>query len=241
MQEFPTLLKKLMRKDYSKVIIGGFKATDLYPFSPETALVKLPAETREVTSKVHEVLLKKLSTMRYKPAGTTQAPRPKKTDKLPPGASYTCRAGGDADDGDEPVAGPSKPRQPDSSISGSSEDYNSLDNKSDRERSRNVKNIVPRLVRKRPLLGEDEDNDDGEEDEDENEEQAEEDEQAEERGPVRRQTRTSWLGKTRRRRWDEEKQAGGCSVPALLLCGGRVWGGLVCWRGQGQGGGARGR
>jgi hypothetical protein len=63
MQEFPTLLKKLMRKDYSNAIIRGFKATGLYPFSPETALAKLPAETREVTSKVHEVLLKKLSTM----------------------------------------------------------------------------------------------------------------------------------------------------------------------------------
>ncbi len=52
MQEFPTLLKKLMRKDYSNAIMGGFKATGLYPFSPETALAKLPAETREVTSKV---------------------------------------------------------------------------------------------------------------------------------------------------------------------------------------------
>jgi hypothetical protein len=119
MQEFPTLLKKLMRKDYSNAIIRGFKATGLYPFSPKTALAKLPAETREVTSKVHEVLLKKLSTMRYKPADTTHALRPKKTDKLPPGASYTCRAGGDADDGDEPVTGPSKPRQPDSSSSSS--------------------------------------------------------------------------------------------------------------------------
>jgi hypothetical protein len=29
MQEFPTLLKKLIRKDYSNAIIGGFKATGL--------------------------------------------------------------------------------------------------------------------------------------------------------------------------------------------------------------------
>ncbi len=43
MQEFPTLLKKLLRKDYN-AISGGFKATGLYPFSPETALAKLPAE-----------------------------------------------------------------------------------------------------------------------------------------------------------------------------------------------------
>jgi len=182
MQEFPSLLKKLMQKDSSNAIIGGFKATGLYPFSPETALSKLPAETREVTSKVHEVLLKKLATMRYKPAGSTHAPRPKKTDKLPAGASYTCRAGGDGDDGDEPVAGPSKPRQPDSSSSSSSEDYNSSDNESDRERSRTVKNIVQRLARKRSLLDRDEDGDDDEDEEEEQAEEAEEDEQAEEEG-----------------------------------------------------------
>ena len=56
-------------------------------------------------------------------------------------------------------------------------DYNSSDNETDRERSSNVKNIVPRLARKRPLLDEDED-----EDKDDAEEQAEEDDQAEEEG-----------------------------------------------------------
>jgi hypothetical protein len=197
MQEFPSLLKKLMQKDSSNAIIGGFKATGLYPFSPETALSKLPAETREVTSKVHEVLLKKLATMRYKPAGSTHAPRPKKTDKLPAGASYTCRAGGDGDDGDEPVAGPSKPRQPDSSSSSSSEDYNSSDNESDRERSRTVKNIVQRLARKRPLLDEDED-----EDKDDAEEQAEEDDQAEEEGTSEETNKDELDGK------DQEKKGG---------------------------------
>ncbi len=132
-------------------------------------------------------MLKKL---RYKPAGSTHAPRPKKTDKLPPGASYTCRAGGDTDDGDEPVAGPSKPRHPDSS----SEDYNSSDNESDRERSRTVKNIVQRLARKRPLLDEDEDEDDDEEDEDE--------EQAEEEGTSEETNKDELAGK------DQEKKGG---------------------------------
>jgi hypothetical protein len=44
----------------------------LSPFSPETALAKLPAETREVTSKVHEVLLKKLSTCWHHPRSGAQ-------------------------------------------------------------------------------------------------------------------------------------------------------------------------
>jgi hypothetical protein len=111
-----------MRNDYSNATIGGSKATGLYPFSPETALAKLAAETREVTSKVHEVLLEKLSTTRNKPAGTFHGLRPKKLDKLQPGASYTCSADGNADEVDEPVAGPSKPRQPDSSSSSSSKE-----------------------------------------------------------------------------------------------------------------------
>ncbi len=111
-------------------------------------------------------------------------------DKLPPGASYTCRAGGDADDGDEPMAGPSKPRQPDSSSSSSSEDYNSSNNESDRERNRTVKNIVQQLARKRPLLDEDED-----EDEDDDEKmRIRMRSRLRRSGPVRRQTRTSWLG-----------------------------------------------
>jgi hypothetical protein len=93
------------------------------------------------------------------------------------------------------MAGPSKPRQPDSSSSSSSEDYNSSNNESDRERNRTVKNIVQQLARKRPLLDEDED-----EDEDDDEKmRIRMRSRLRRSGPVRRQTRTSWLGKTRRR------------------------------------------
>jgi hypothetical protein len=46
-----------MAKDYRQAIRGGFEATGLFPFSVDRALSKLPAEDREVTSRVHQALL----------------------------------------------------------------------------------------------------------------------------------------------------------------------------------------
>ncbi len=60
----------------------------------DRALSKLPAEDRQVTSKVHQALLNQLQEMRYSHSGAKRAERPKKKDKLPPGASYTCAASG---------------------------------------------------------------------------------------------------------------------------------------------------
>jgi hypothetical protein len=60
----------------------------------DRALSKLPAEDRQVTSKVHQALLNQLQEMRYSPSGAKRAERPKKKEKLPPGASYTCAASG---------------------------------------------------------------------------------------------------------------------------------------------------
>lgn len=172
-QEFPKLLNKLMEKDYSNAIGGGFEATGIFPFNPDRVLAKLPQENREnVVSDVHKQLLKKLSGMRYSPAATTSAQRPKKKDKLPPGASYTCAPGGpivapavDADDVDDPsvqVAGPSRRMLcfgdsasellENSGSSSDSEDSSS----SEPERARMVKSIIARLGRKRPLQEADE-------------------------------------------------------------------------------------
>jgi hypothetical protein len=89
-QEFPRLLKKLLTKDYSESIRSGFETCGLYPFSLEKALAKLPEEERDVESNVQRQLLQQLSAMRYNQPATTHANRPKKKEKLPPGASYTC-------------------------------------------------------------------------------------------------------------------------------------------------------
>jgi hypothetical protein len=180
MQEFPALLKKLMEKDYGNAIRAGFECTGLFPFNPDRVLSKLPTEDREVTSQVHQVLLNKLADMRYKPSGTARAQNPKKKEKLPAGASYTCAAGkvvvAPAVDMDEEVAGPSKPRQPssdtdssDSNSEGTGSDFDSSSD-SEEERSRNVKAILERLSRKRPLLNCDVDE---EEEEEEDQEKAE--------------------------------------------------------------------
>jgi hypothetical protein len=170
-QAFPKLLNLLMQKDFSNAISGGFEATGIYPFNPNRVLAKLPHENREnVVSDVHQQLLKKLSGMRYSPAATTSAQRPKKKDKLPPGASYTCAPGAPivasavvVDDVDDPAVqvarssrrtgtgippfGDSADETEDSSSSSDSEDSSG----SEPERSRMVKNIIARLARKRPL------------------------------------------------------------------------------------------
>lgn len=110
---FPSLLKKLLEKDYGDSIRSGFQATGIFPFNPERVLAKLPTEQREVDSAVQQQLLNRLSSMRYSPAATSKAPRPKKKDKLPPGASYTCTPEGGVmalHDEEDEVDGPSVPR-----------------------------------------------------------------------------------------------------------------------------------
>jgi hypothetical protein len=91
--KFPGLLKELMEKDYSESIRSGFKTTGLFPLSVEKALSKLPAEDREVESEITQKFIDKLSSMRYDQPPTKRASRPKKKDKLPAGASYTCLPG----------------------------------------------------------------------------------------------------------------------------------------------------
>lgn len=59
----------------------------------ERALSSLPKDDVEVETEVQRQLLKRLSDMRYNPPPTTQAARPRKADKLPPGASYTVSGG----------------------------------------------------------------------------------------------------------------------------------------------------
>lgn len=61
--------------------------------SLEKALARLPKELeeREVETRVQMELLKTLTSMRYNPPPTKHAQRPKKSQKLPPGASYTCK------------------------------------------------------------------------------------------------------------------------------------------------------
>jgi hypothetical protein len=121
-QVFPTLLKELLEsKDYGPAIRSGFETTGLYPFSMEKALSKLPVEVeeREVESAVQRTLLNTLSNMRYNAPANKAAARPKRSERLPPGASYTCgpekvvRPSGDGD---------SSNSESDSSSSSESED-----------------------------------------------------------------------------------------------------------------------
>lgn len=108
---FPSLLKKLLDKDFGDAIRSGFECTGICPLNPERVLSKLPKEQRNVDSDVQQQLLNKLSSIRYSPGPTTKAPRPKKKDKLPAGASYTCSAEGGMvvlpdDEDDVPVLPP---------------------------------------------------------------------------------------------------------------------------------------
>jgi hypothetical protein len=111
---------------------------------------------------VQQQLLNRLSEMRYSPAATTRAPRPKKSEKLPPGASYTCSPTTSAAKGKQPAAKRKiVPASGDYSDSESSEDSSnsSSDESSDesgKERSRRVQNIIRRLAKKRSLPEEDE-------------------------------------------------------------------------------------
>jgi hypothetical protein len=89
-QQFPALLRELMDKDYSEAIKSGFECCGLHPLSQERALAKLPAENRDVVSNVQKQLIQQLSSMRYQQVSTTHANRPKKKEKLPAGAAYTC-------------------------------------------------------------------------------------------------------------------------------------------------------
>lgn len=90
-QEFPSLLVKLLEKDYGPAITAGFEACGIYPLNADRALSRLPPEQREVETEVQRQLLQQLETMRYGGKDkATRASRPKKSQKLPPGATYTC-------------------------------------------------------------------------------------------------------------------------------------------------------
>jgi len=84
----------LLEKDFGPAIRSGFETTGLYPFSVEKAIAKLPVELeqREVDTDVQRTLLKTLEAMRHNVPPTKAAPRPKKADKLPAAAAYTCAA-----------------------------------------------------------------------------------------------------------------------------------------------------
>jgi hypothetical protein len=90
---FPSLLSKLMEKDYSHSVRSGFESCGFIPLSLHKALSKLPVEDREVESTVQRQLLQKLNDMRYNQPAPAQATRPRKKDRLPAGASYTCLPG----------------------------------------------------------------------------------------------------------------------------------------------------
>jgi DDE superfamily endonuclease len=91
-QVFPKLLKELLEKDFGPAIRAGFEASGLYPFSVSKAVSKLPQDIneREMESQVVGTLVKKLDVMRHHAPANKPASRPKKADKLPPGAAYTC-------------------------------------------------------------------------------------------------------------------------------------------------------
>lgn len=143
-QAFPRILRKLLKKDYSKAIISGFECTGLFPLNPARALSKLPVEDREVETHVQQQLLDKLSAMRYNPGPNTHAQRPKKADKLPPGASYTCKAKGKS-----PAVRPSgdslRSSSSSSSETGSDSDHDSESDSSETENSASVRASVNRL------------------------------------------------------------------------------------------------
>ena len=89
-QEFPALLKNLLKKDYSNSIISGFECSGIFPLNPARPLSRLPPDEAEVESLVQQQLLNQLKEMRHNPPANVRAQRPRKTDKLPAGQSYTC-------------------------------------------------------------------------------------------------------------------------------------------------------
>ncbi len=88
-QEFLNFLRWLLETDYPAAIHSGFEATGIHPLNLEKDLVKLPAEDKEVDSKVTWLQLNKLQEMRYSPTAYKHAGRPKNKEKLPAGASCT--------------------------------------------------------------------------------------------------------------------------------------------------------
>jgi hypothetical protein len=91
---FPLLLKKLLDKDFGDAFRKGFECMGICPLNLERVLSKLLEEQRNMDFDIQQQLLNKLSSIRYSPGPTTKVPRPKKKDKLPAGAPYTCSAEG---------------------------------------------------------------------------------------------------------------------------------------------------
>jgi hypothetical protein len=132
-------LSTLLEKDFGASVRSGFEATGLYPLSVDRATSKLPKELdeTEVGTAVQKQLLKTLNDMRFNPPPTKHAQRPKKTQKLPAGASYTCTVNKETHAEEEEE-------------SEDSEDFSDSDTDSE-ERSRLVDNIVVKLGKKRKL------------------------------------------------------------------------------------------
>jgi hypothetical protein len=179
-QEFPRLLKELLAKDYSSSIRSGFSTTGLFPLSLEKALSKLPAEDREVENNITQKFIDKLSAMRYDPPSTTHANRPKKNEKLPAGASYTCLPGkpgevGLAVDIDEGIEEESREEVEETGFMGMFSDSSS-----DEEMTQRT-NIIQRLVKKKNWLDQQlTSSSEGEEDQDEEDEDQDDEEEDEE-------------------------------------------------------------
>jgi hypothetical protein len=158
-------LKKLLEKDFGPCVRSGFETTGLYPLSLERALSKLPAEPVEVESAVQRQLLKKLNNMRYHTPPNTHAGRPKKKEKLPAGASYTCNLVEDSSDEDAPaVSRTGFKRGGPSGDSTDSSEYSS-ESSDEEERREAVQSIVARLEKKRTQFEMEEYNDEPEEQE----------------------------------------------------------------------------
>ncbi len=139
-QVFPTLLRELLTsKDYGPAIRSGFETTGLYPFSMEKALSKLPVEVeeRDVESEVQRTLLNTLSNMRYNAPANKAAARPKRSERLPPGASYTC--------GPEKEVRPSGDSSNSDSDSSSSSSSSESEDEGEEDTRRTMADIVDRL------------------------------------------------------------------------------------------------
>lgn len=122
----------------------------------EKALSRLPKEPVEVESDMQRILVQRLSDMRYNPPPTTRAPRPRKTDKLPAGTAYTCSAkkpnekdpAEDTSEEDSPEE--DSPDEEEGSIQGETD--SSVYEEEDEERSRKVKEIVKRVLKKKARI-----------------------------------------------------------------------------------------
>jgi hypothetical protein len=143
-QVFPQLLKKLLEKDFGPAARSGFEATGLYPLSVERAISKLPKQMddRQAETAVQRELLKTLNDMRFNAPATKHAQRPKKNQKLPAGASYTCRGDQEQERTEEEDVDIAQTSDSDTSNDSSSEDE---------ERRRRVSSIVKRLGKRKNL------------------------------------------------------------------------------------------